>query len=87
LSQAFDLARNAEDKRQRAFEAYSGLLNKDMNKLNSALATLEAEIQSLTDRIDATLSSQEDNTQRTDAKTQQRDDRRAECQEAAYDYQ
>ena len=64
-----------------------GLLNKDMNKLNSALAQLEAEIQSLTDRIDATLSSQEDNTQRTDAKTQQRDDRRAECQEAAYDYQ
>ena len=64
-----------------------GLLNKDMNKLNSALAQLEAEIQSLTDRIDATTASQEDNTQRTDAKTQQRDDRRAECQEAAYDYQ
>jgi prefoldin subunit 5 len=31
------------------------LLTKDMNKLNAALANLEAEIQSLTDRIDATM--------------------------------
>ncbi|CAD8046918.1 unnamed protein product [Paramecium primaurelia] len=87
LSQAFDLARKAEDDRVRAFEAYMSLLNKDMNKYNSSIANLTAEIQSLQDRIDATTSSQNDVLQRIQAKTQQRDDRRGECQEAAYDYQ
>jgi phage host-nuclease inhibitor protein Gam len=62
LSQAFDLARKAEDDRNRAFQAYSALLNKDMNKYNSDIANLSAEIQSLQDRIDATTSSQDDNT-------------------------
>ncbi|CAK93171.1 unnamed protein product (macronuclear) [Paramecium tetraurelia] len=58
-----------------------------MNKLNSAIANLEAEIQSLADQLAATHSSQDDNTARHEAKTQQRDDRRAECQQAAYEYQ
>ncbi|CAK72709.1 unnamed protein product (macronuclear) [Paramecium tetraurelia] len=82
LSQAFDLARKAEDDRTRAFQAYI-----DMNKYNSSIANLTAEIQSLQDRIDATTASQNDVLQRIQAKTQQRDDRRGECQEAAYDYQ
>ncbi|CAK73747.1 unnamed protein product (macronuclear) [Paramecium tetraurelia] len=87
LQQAFDLARKTEDSRRQAFEAYNTLLNRDMNKLNSAIANLEAEIQSLADQLAATHSSQDDNTARHEAKTQQRDDRRAECQQAAYEYQ
>ncbi|KAM3144971.1 hypothetical protein pb186bvf_002976 [Paramecium bursaria] len=87
LSQAFDLERRAEDDRVRAYNAYSGLLNKDLNKYNSDIANLEAEIASLQARIDAINNTKDDVNQRLVAKTQQRDDRRAECQEAAYDYQ
>jgi chromosome segregation ATPase len=81
------LERRAEDQRVTAYNAYSALLNKDLNKYNSDIANLTAEIASLQDRIDATNASKDDNLDRLNAKTQQRDDRRAECQEAAYDYQ
>lgn len=61
MSQAFDLERRAEDDRLRAYNAYSALLTKDMNKYNASIANLAAEIGSLQDRIDATNNSKEDN--------------------------
>jgi len=63
------------------------LLQKDMNKYNSDIATLEAEIASYNDRIDSTTNSKADVDQRIADKTEQRNDRNTECQEAAYDYQ
>lgn len=63
------------------------LLTKDMNKYNSDIANLESEIASLNDRIQATNDAKSDVEQRIADKTTQRDDRRAECDEAAYDYQ
>jgi Skp family chaperone for outer membrane proteins len=58
-----------------------------MNKYNSQIANLEAEISSLNDRLDATTNSKADVDQRIADKTEQRTDRHNECQEAAYDYQ
>ncbi|CAK65387.1 unnamed protein product (macronuclear) [Paramecium tetraurelia] len=87
LQQAFDLARKQEDAKRQQFQAYSTLLQRDINKLNSAIANLDAEIQSLADQLAATHSSLNDNNDRYAAKLQQRDDRRAEGQQAAQEYQ
>jgi predicted nucleic acid-binding Zn-ribbon protein len=87
LNSSFDLERKAEDKRQLAYNQYNALLTKDLNKYNSQIANLDAEIASLNDRIDATTNSQNDVNQRLNDKQEQRNDRENECQEAAYDYQ
>jgi len=86
LNASFDLERKAEDKRIVAFNQYMTLLTKDMNKYNSQIANLDAELASLNDRIESTNNSKADVDQRIADKTEQRNDRANECQEAAYDY-
>jgi len=86
LNSSFDLERKAEDKRILAYNQYNALLQKDMNKYNSQIANLDAEIASLNDRIESTNNSKADVDQRIADKSEQRNDRNNECQEAAYDY-
>ncbi|KAM3146865.1 hypothetical protein pb186bvf_001019 [Paramecium bursaria] len=77
----------AEQNRLQLFTFEKQLLDKDLSKLNNALAQLEADILQLNNRITDLTNDLNDYNTRLSQKNQQGEDRTNECREKAYNYQ
>ncbi|CAD8199311.1 unnamed protein product [Paramecium pentaurelia] len=86
IDEIWQVERKAEEERVRWYTEYQKFMNTDFKIYDKEIGDLEAQIQSLKDRLAEYQKKMDDLNIRLESKEYTKEDRRNECQQAAYDY-
>ncbi|CAD8110308.1 unnamed protein product [Paramecium sonneborni] len=86
IDEIWQVERKAEEERVRWYSEYQKFMDTDFKIYDKEIGELEAQLQSLRDRLSENQRKMDDLNLRLESKEYSKDDRREECQQAAYDY-